>query len=152
MEGTPRANRTYYRCAARSLVPGSPAMQGHPKNVYLRESTVLEPLNAWIGGLFAQDHRDRTVDALLASQRHAESRSSDRDAATKRLADAEARLRRFQAAIASGVDPAALVEAINDTQAQREAARNELDGIPASNGLTDADVYAMIERKRERSM
>jgi hypothetical protein len=43
----------------------------------------------------------------------------------KRLADAEARPRRFQAAIASGVDPAALVDAINEAQAQRAAARAE---------------------------
>lgn len=49
------------------------------------------------------------------------------------------------AAIASGVDPAALVEAINDAQAQREAAHTELEGLPASNGLTDAEVYAMID-------
>ena len=65
------------------------------------------------------------VSALLASQGSADPRSGSRDAAEKRLADAEGRLRRFQAAIASGVDPMALVEPINEAQAQREAARNE---------------------------
>jgi len=44
MEGAPRAGRTCYRCAARSLVPGSPALQRHPKNVYPPQTAVLEPL------------------------------------------------------------------------------------------------------------
>lgn len=40
------------------------------------------------------------------------------------------RLRRFQAAIAAGVDPSALVEAIKSAQAEREAARAEIDNAP----------------------
>jgi hypothetical protein len=44
------------------------------------------------------------------------------EAAKKRLADAETRLRRFQAAVGSGVDPAALVDVINEAQAQQAAA------------------------------
>ena len=130
---------------ARSLVPGSPALQDHPKNVYLPQSAVLEPLNAWIGELFNRRNRDRTVAALVASQDNPEARPRAHETAKQRLADAEARLRRFQAAIASGVDPAALVEAINQAQAQRAAARAELEGMPAPNALTDAEIYAMID-------
>jgi len=43
------------------------------------------------------------------------------------------------------VDAAALVEAINEAQAQRAAARAELEGAPAPTTLTDAEVYAMID-------
>jgi len=63
----------------------------------------------------------------------------------KRLADAEARLRRFQEAIASGVDRVALVDVINEAQRERTAARAELEGAPAPNLLTDAEVYAMVD-------
>jgi hypothetical protein len=63
----------------------------------------------------------------------------------KRLADAEARLRRFQEAIASGVDPVALVDVINEAQRERTAARAELEGAPAPNLLTDAEVYTMAD-------
>jgi Recombinase zinc beta ribbon domain len=52
MEGTPRKAGIYYRCAARRIAPGSPALRNHPKNVYLRERAVLGPVNAWIGRLF----------------------------------------------------------------------------------------------------
>jgi hypothetical protein len=43
------------------------------------------------------------------------------------------------------VDPAALVDVINEAQAQRSAARAELDGVPAPNLLSDAEVYAMVD-------
>jgi hypothetical protein len=49
----------------------------------------------------------------------------------KRLSAAEARLRKFQAAIEAGVDPAAMVEGMNQAQAERVAARAELDNAPS---------------------
>ncbi|GLZ28035.1 hypothetical protein Lesp02_02250 [Lentzea sp. NBRC 105346] len=61
------------------------------------------------------------------------------------LAKAETQLTRLQDAIKAGVDPAALVEAINEAQAVRAAARAELEGTPAPNTITDADIYAMID-------
>jgi len=64
----------------------------------------------------------------------------------KRLGEAESRLRKLRAAIEAGVDPAALVESINEAQAQRAAARAELEAnAPAPNTLSDAEVYAMID-------
>jgi hypothetical protein len=92
MEGTPRENRVYYRCAARSIVPGAPVLVTHPKNVYLPESAVVGPINAWIGSLFGPEHREGTVRRLLAAD--ANSHDSARGtAAAKAVADAERRLR-----------------------------------------------------------
>lgn len=146
MEGTPRGKRIYYRCSARSLVPGSPALKDHPKNVYLPEAAVIGPLNQWLGKLFAPEHVDQTVAALVASQHQSNGNvHSARDAAKTRLDAAETRLRRLQAAIEAGADPGAFVEAINEAQSQRAAARAELDGTPAPDALTDAEVYAMID-------
>ncbi len=82
---------------------------------------------------------------LVESQGVSARRGGDRERAHKQLTDAEARLARFQAAIAAGIDPEALVEAINDAQAQRAAARAELNNAPAPDALTDAEVYAMID-------
>ena len=68
MEGAARRWGTYYRCVARTLVPGSPALTSHPKSVYLREMAVLGPVNRWLGELFDPDNLDRTMAALVASQ------------------------------------------------------------------------------------
>ncbi|WP_188989414.1 recombinase family protein [Saccharopolyspora thermophila] len=145
MEASPRAHGMYYRCPARTLAPGSPALAEHPPAVYLREDVIRDEINTWLGGLFAPENIDQTVAALLASQEVPRATSTTAETAKKRLADAEARLRRFQAAIAAGVDPAALMEAINEAQAERAAARAELDDERAPNALSSAEIHAMID-------
>ncbi|MGH4020599.1 MAG: recombinase family protein [Pseudonocardiaceae bacterium] len=140
-----RGHHTYYRCMARTLTPGSAALADHPRTVNLREADVLESLNGWIGHLFDRDNVDQTVAVLVSSQDGPDRTQSGREAIKQRLAEAEARIHRLQAAIEVGVDPAALVEAINAAQAQRAAARAELDGAPTPSALTEAEVYAMID-------
>ncbi|MER7010346.1 recombinase family protein [Saccharopolyspora sp. NPDC000359] len=140
-----RKHETYYRCLARSLAPGSAALADHPRTVNLREIDVVEPLNGWIGRLFARENLDRTVAALVGSQADSSRRSGTREALKKRLADAKTRLRRLQTAIEAGADPAALVEAINEAQAERAAAQAELDNAPDPRALGEAEVYAMID-------
>jgi DNA invertase Pin-like site-specific DNA recombinase len=146
MQGaTIRKLETYYRCLARTLAPGSIMLADHPRTVNLREDVVLEPLNKWIGDVFDRRKVDRTVAALMESQDGVSGRSTVWESSKERVADAEARLRRFQDAIKAGVDPAALVEAINEAQAERAAARAELENAPAVNSITEAEVYAMID-------
>ncbi|HKS45729.1 MAG TPA: recombinase family protein, partial [Amycolatopsis sp.] len=101
------------------------------------------------GGLFAYEKVDQTVAALVESQGGANA-SSAHDAAKKRLDTAEAKLRRLRAAIEAGVEPAALVEAINDAQAQRAAARNELERAPERATADVAEVYARIDSLSDR--
>lgn len=48
-------------------------------------------------------------------------------------------------AIEAGVDPVALVESINAAQAERTAARAELDNSPIRTGQDVAEVYAMVD-------
>jgi hypothetical protein len=118
----------------------STATPSPPKATHLPEAAVLTPLNTWLGALFDPNNLDRTVTALVASQDGTRGAPNGREAIKKRLADAETRLRRFHTAIGAGVDPAALVEAINDAQAQRTAAQAELDGAPARNALTEGAI------------
>lgn len=144
MEASPRAHGMYYRCPARTLAPGSSALAEHPPTVYIREDPLLEAVNAWLGRLFARENVDRTVRMLIESQRET-TRSNVHEQAQKRVNDAEAKLRRFQAAIEAGIDPAALVEVVNQAQVQREAARAELANAPAPTAATDAEIWAMID-------
>ena len=145
MEGTPKHGREYYRCVARTLAPGSPALASHPKNVYLPERAVLPALNTWIGGLFDRKNRDETVGALLACQ-HGGRNTSAQDVLKKRLSEAETRLRRLREAIEAGVEPSAMVEAINEAQAHRAAAQAELNAAtPGPVLLSGAEVYAMVD-------
>ncbi|MCG3754771.1 hypothetical protein [Amycolatopsis sp. Poz14] len=93
--------------------------------------------------MFDPANRDDTVAALVASQ--SGTHATGRESAEKRLADAESRLRRHQAAIEAGADPAAVVEAINTAQAEREAARAELQHLPKASVIEAAEGYARLD-------
>lgn len=118
-------------------------MVDHPRTVNLREDESVDAVNGWIGDVFAPRNVDETVAAILMSQGGAV--VDTRDGVKQRLADAETRLQRHRAAIEAGVNPAALVEAMNEAQAERAAAKAELANAPAVATVTDAEVYAMID-------
>jgi hypothetical protein len=73
----------------------------------------------------------------------AESRGASR--ARKTAAEARPKPRRLQEAIAAGANPIALVDMINQAQAELEAAQAEQAQRPAAPALRRADVYAMID-------
>ncbi|MPZ00137.1 MAG: hypothetical protein GEU97_19545 [Actinophytocola sp.] len=145
MEASPRAHGMYYRCPARTLAPGSSALAHHPPAVYLREDAIRDGVNGWLGRLFHRDNVDRTVSALVASQDGGHSANRSQESAKRRVAEAEKELERYQAAIAAGIDPAALVEPMNQAQAKLTTAQAELNNQQAPNALTEAEVYAMVD-------
>ena len=147
MQGATIRKGTYYRCTARTMAPGSPALADHPLTVNLREDQVVEVINDWLNELFARENRDATVAALLDGQSGVP--TPDMDEAKARRADAEARLRRYQRAIGAGVEPAALVDAINQAQAERTAAQAYIDSAPLDDTLDVAEVYAMLDAYNE---
>ncbi|WP_414943763.1 recombinase family protein [Amycolatopsis sp. cmx-11-32] len=143
MQGAAIRKGIYYRCIARTMAPGSPVLADHPKTVNLREDVVIPPLNAWLCQVFDPDNRGETVAAMIGAQSGGS--GTGRETVEKRLKAAEARLRRHQAAIEAGVDPAALVDAMNLAQAERQAAREELENLPESATIDAAEVYAMLD-------
>lgn len=145
MEASPRAHGMYYRCPARTLAPGSPVLESHPPAVYLREDLIREAVNGWLGRLFDRENIDGTVAALVDSQGGPGSGPSEQARLEQKLAGVESRLSRFHAAIEAGVDPAAMVEAINSAQKERAALKAELEHAPTPSTLTDAEIHAMID-------
>jgi hypothetical protein len=92
------------------------ADSGHAsKNVYLPEAAVLEPINAWIGSVFDPARRDETVRRMLGGAA-GQPETARAASAERALAEAETRLRRLQAAIEAGADPAALIDPLNRAQ------------------------------------
>jgi hypothetical protein len=132
-----------YRCIARTLAPGSAALADHPQTVNLCEDAALPRVHEWLFKVFGRVNRDEIVAALVGSQD--ERPGTGRAVVEKRLKDIEARLRRHQAAIEAGVDPAALVDALNVAQAERQAARAELEYLPEAVTIGRAEVYARLD-------
>jgi hypothetical protein len=147
MQGAAIRKGVYYRCIARTLAPGSAALADHPKTVNLREDVVIRRLHDWICKVFDRENRDETVAALIGSQET--NASAGREAVERRLNDAKARVRKYQAAIAAGVAPAAVADPINVAQAEREAAEVELKHLPEAAVIDRAEVYARLDSLAE---
>jgi hypothetical protein len=145
MEGAPRKHAMFYRCAARTLVPGSRAVLGHPPTVYVREDHLADGVNEWIAGLFSPANLDRTV-ALLAG---AQSEEDPADAAERtfrqRIAAADATMTRLQRALEAGWDPEALMSQYNAAVAEKKAALAGLEASEPGERLSAADIRAMVE-------
>ena len=130
------------RC--RSITPGSPILQNHPKNVYLPERVLITPVNDWLGSLFDEEHRAQTA-ALLAGTANPTGPDVHAEHARKRLNTAETHMRRLQEAIKAGANPVALVDAINQAHEEATAARALLDGLPKASIISQADVEALVD-------
>lgn len=75
MEGaTRRRVVTYYRCNARTLVPGSVTASAHLPQIYVREDLIAPAMNRWIGQVFGPLHREDTITALLSADDSVETR------------------------------------------------------------------------------
>ncbi len=145
MEGAAHRRAIMYRCRSRTLAPGSNTLKDHPPTIYLREDAVTTAVNGWIARLFEPSRRADTVATLVGGQ-HGQLVDAGRvEAARRKLADAQTRLRRHQAAIEAGIEPAALVDAINQAQADRAAAQAEIDHAPSVEQLDTAAVEAMVD-------
>ena len=105
----------------------------------------LEAVAAFTELTPTEPERARSEMARLVNRALAGSRPAQREHARRRLTNAEAKLRRHQAASEAGIDPAALIDAINQAQAERVAAHAELNGQPAAQELTRQDIDTMID-------
>jgi site-specific DNA recombinase len=84
--------------------------------------------------VFDPDNIDETLDALhAASAPGDDAEVAKTDAARKRLADCDKRLARYRAALDSGADPAVVTAWIAEVQAERLAAKVELDRAAGHN-------------------
>ncbi|MCP2317724.1 hypothetical protein APR12_003077 [Nocardia amikacinitolerans] len=134
----------YYRCRAKNLTPGSPALAEHPVTVNLREDHLVAPIDRWLATLFHRTHRDRTIASLLAAQDDGD-HDTHRALLRRRIADAEAKLERHLAAIEAGVDPQVLVTAMNTARAEKVAAQTELHNLPTIPRLTETEIRQLID-------
>lgn len=124
MQGHWSHEQAYYRCrfpdqyALANRVP-------HPRNVYLRESWVIPPLDNWLAKVFLPHRLDDTID-LMATAAAPAQESAAVAAARKVIVDCDTKLATHRAALEAGADPAVVTQWITETQARRARAEAEL--------------------------
>jgi len=139
MVGDTRSHATFYRCTARSLVPGSPVAESHPPNVYLREDRLLTRVNEWLSGLFDPQRLDQTIGALVDADDSGKQADAMRAALRQRIAAADGTMARLQRALDAGWDPELLTQQYNAAVADKRAAEAELQARPGSGEPVTAD-------------
>ncbi|GAA1798447.1 hypothetical protein GCM10009835_15790 [Planosporangium flavigriseum] len=138
MQGQYSHGVAYYRCR----FPQEYALANrldHPRNVYIREDAVIEPLDAWLAGLFAPHERDRTI-AALADVSMPDIPNPALNQAQAMIAECDAKLERYRSALEAGADPSVVAAWIAQAQADRARAH------------ADAARYAAGSRSDTRRM
>ncbi|MEU5789753.1 recombinase family protein [Micromonospora purpureochromogenes] len=124
MQGQYNHGDAYYRCrfpqeyALANQVP-------HPRNVYLREDALTDPLDTWLASAFAPHRIEQTITAMADAQ-PLDHPSATSPAAQTIINECDAKLERYRAALDAGADPAVVTGWIAQTQAERARAKAHL--------------------------
>ncbi|WP_208641486.1 recombinase zinc beta ribbon domain-containing protein [Micromonospora arborensis] len=124
MQGQYNHGAAYYRCR----FPQEYALANeveHPRNVYLREDALTDPLDEWLASAFTPDHLDQTITAMCDAQPTDQLRPQTA-AAQATIAACDAKLAQYRAALDAGADPVLVSGWITQTQAERARAEADL--------------------------
>ncbi|MFE9191039.1 recombinase family protein [Micromonospora sp. NPDC007208] len=144
MQGQYNHGAAYYRCR----FPQEYALANdvdHPRNVYLREETLTDPLDTWLATAFHPDQIENTITAMGDAQL-ADHPSPAITAARATITECDAKLQRYRAALDAGADPSIVSNWIAQTQAERTRAETELHtGTSAAlRRMTQAEITALV--------
>jgi hypothetical protein len=140
MPGHHAHGATYYRC--RPLQPAA----DHPRNIYLREELLAEPLDAWLATAFAGPARARTIDAMLEAQDDV-SRALAIDRLRTQIATCENKIARYRATLDAGGDPAIVAGWTTQAQAERVSAQAQLRALERARArpMTRREIAGLVD-------
>jgi len=147
MQGQYSNHEPYYRCR----YPREYALASHvrhPGNVYLREADLLPAIDGWLHIIFAPHRLERTIREMEAAQEPGMPVPGPPEADVQAvIADCDARLARYQAALDAGADPQAVAKWTRQVEAERAAALARdasQPRQPAFRRLTEDDIRILI--------
>jgi hypothetical protein len=147
MQGQHSHETAYYRCR----FPQEYALANrvdHPRNVIMREETLILPLDTWLTQAFGPLQRRHTI-AKIVNQAVSCLPAARPVPATPTAAGCDAKLARYRAALDAGPDPAVVAGWIAETQAERLHAQQQTQPprpAPDEIGhLTEEQVIAIVD-------
>lgn len=151
MQGQHSHGVAYYRCR----FPQEYAVANkvdHPRNVIMRESVLITPLDTWLVGEFAAPQRRHTIAKLLDQATTGVPVAAPTVPLGPTPAQCDAKLARYRAALDAGADPAIVAGWIAETQAERLRAEQHQQQAAATAGepqptgqLTEEKIITIVE-------
>jgi site-specific DNA recombinase len=137
----------YYRCRY-PLEYALTNKINHPRNVIIRENTLTPSLDTWLAQEFSPLQRRHTITKIL-EQAALGAPEPPADSGGPTVAELDAKLDRYRAALDAGADPAVVAGWIADTRAERERAVQRKPSPPAPTNdianLTEEQIVDIVE-------
>jgi site-specific DNA recombinase len=137
----------YYRCR----FPAEYALANHvehPLNVNLREDPVIGHVDRWLAREFAPHRPSQTIRDLAAAQHAGQARNtSGNEEAARKIAECDAKLTQYRAALDAGASPPTVAAWIAETEAEKAtytlAARKTMSRRPR---MTEDEIKAIVDK------
>ena len=143
MQGHWTNAQSYYRCR----YPVEYALANtieHPRNVYLREAAVLDPINTWLTQVFAPPRLTDTLHRLADTTTDDQAQNTESEAARRSLTECDQRLARYRAALEAGTDPTLIARWTAEVTAQRAIAEHRLRQATGTTQMTPTEIHHLV--------
>jgi site-specific DNA recombinase len=137
----------YYRCR----FPAEYALADHvehPLNVNLREEAIIGQVDHWLTLEFAPHRLAETIRDLAAAQQPDMTRDvSGHDEVARKIADCDARLTQYRAALDAGANSVTVAAWIAETEAERATCELALRRYePRPRRMSEAEIKAIVDK------
>ena len=148
MQGTFAHDTARYRCKYPSEYALANKVE-HPLTVYVKESSIVPRLDAWIAELFDETNLDQTCQALAMAGDPDDAAEARAEAARRKIADCDARLAKYRQALDAGADATVVASWMAEVQGDRLRAEQELGAALPGEKLTKEQVRKLVLQLRD---
>ena len=142
MQGQWNHGRAYYRCKFDEEHPN--AGTAHPRNIYVKESSLLGGLDRCLAAFFDDDHIDDTCEQLAGVSEPDPVFVERQAALTAAIADCDRKLNNYRKLLDNEDTVPVAAEWIADTQRERRRLEQQLGHQVAGDQLTADEVKALV--------
>ncbi|MPZ28024.1 MAG: recombinase family protein [Micromonosporaceae bacterium] len=148
MQGQRSHDENYYRCRYAEEYALANKFD-HPRNIYLRELDLIDPLDAALAEAFTPQRVGDTITAMVDSQDQPDSNAASA-LARSQLAECDTKLGRHRAALEAGADPSIVTGWIAEVEAERRRILATIDRpTPKPQRMTREEITALVQQVGE---
>lgn len=149
MQGSWNHDRAHYRCQFAREYAQRAGIE-HPLTVYLREDILEAKLDEWLAKVFDEKNLDATVEALTMASAPDDAAVARAEAARRKIADCDARLAKYRAALDAGADPIVVAGWMAEVKGERLTAERDLLSVgSAAMPMSKKEVRELVRSVKD---